>query len=63
MRRLMGGVRWRVEGIGIIGFDITRKKQCHKSSRLSLDLLLYLDRHDWKARVLEVQRFVSSWSL
>jgi hypothetical protein len=28
MRRLMVGVRWRVEGIGIIGFDnITGEKQ------------------------------------
>jgi hypothetical protein len=66
MRRLTRGVRWRVEEIGTIGFDITRKKQWSKSSRSSLDLLPYLDRqnsHDWKARVLEAQQFVSYWSL
>jgi hypothetical protein len=26
MRRLIGGVRWRVEGIGIIGFNLFGKK-------------------------------------
>jgi hypothetical protein len=63
MRRVTRGVRWRVEEIGTIEFDITRKKQCPKSSRSSLDLLPYLDRqnsHDWNARALEARQFVSS---